>query len=121
MNNFSDIKQYITKIDNFDGITTYELTPKYDGKKSFYGKAIVKTYNNLKLLYSYDTLVCAIYDNCYGIRYFFNYDIKESLLFSKTTIRHIKEFLLQNIKILAITNNNKLSKMDVIANEGCYF
>ena len=123
MNNFSDIKEYITKITNFDNIISYELKPIYDGKTSFYGKATIKEYGNLKLLYSYNTLVCAIYDNCYGIRYFLNHDIKDNLLFSQTTLRHIREFITQNMKAYLKNNNidGKLTKADIIANEGAYF
>lgn len=47
-------------------------------------------------LYSYDTLVCTIKDNIYTL----NHNIKEKLLFSNTTLRHIKEYLKQSYWIL---------------------
>ena len=78
----------------------YELTPRYDTRKSFYGKAIVKEsveeQDNMiyesKDLYSYGTLVANITYNretnldtyqCFG-------------RFSQTTTRHQKEFFKQN-------------------------
>jgi len=66
------------------------LEPIYDGAKSFYGKANVFTsYDNGNVvmeLISYTTLVAKIED---GRAY-----VKGS--YSRTTTRHIKEFLLQN-------------------------
>ena len=65
----------------------YGLEPKYDSRKSFYGKAQVDTGDNddKKRLYSYDTLVAEIKDGkpvVYGT-------------YSATTLRHIKEWLKQ--------------------------
>lgn len=110
-----EIKNYI-KENNTTEI--YILTTQYDTKKSFYNKALVKVYNNIKVLYSYDTPVCYIYDNSKYIMYYLNYDIKDSLLFSNTTLRHIKEFLLQNINILRLSHmiDGKLTKSDIIKN-----
>jgi len=72
------------------------LEPIYDGAKSFYGKANVFTsYDNGNVvmeLISYTTLVAKIED---GRAY-----VKGS--YSRTTTRHIKEFLLQNGLILKI-------------------
>lgn len=74
----------------------FELTPICDKAKSFYNKAEVKefTVDNKKelQLYSYNTLVCTI-KNSEKIE--LNKNIDESLLFSQTTLRHIKEFLKQ--------------------------
>lgn len=117
MINMDDIKRYLI---NYNGeVKEYLLETKYDTKKSFYGKAVVKEINNIKLLYSYNTLVCAIYDNARCIKYFFNYDVSEKLLFSNTTLRHIKEFLLQNINMLALSNmiDGKITKSDIIKHE----
>ena len=74
-------------------IPIYELKPKYDSRKSFYQKAEVTIHKSVKnetviSLYSYDTLV--------------SYIIKERNraivlnTHSNTTLRHIKEFLLQH-------------------------
>lgn len=67
---------------------TTELQPKHDSHRSFYGRAEVEILpDNTKRLYSYDTHVTSITPDdevvIYGI-------------YSNTTLRHIKEFLLQN-------------------------
>lgn len=65
---------------------TYELEPRYDSRKSFYGKARVETGNGVKKLYSYNTLVAEIRNGTpivYGT-------------YSATTLRHITEFLKQS-------------------------
>lgn len=65
----------------------FELFPKYDTRKSFYGKArIVEHENGDKDLISYTTTVASIKNN---ILYVYGW-------FSNTTARHINEFLKQN-------------------------
>lgn len=66
----------------------YDLLPVYDSKKSFYKKAIIEEENENIKLYSYNTLVCTISHNDIIL----NNNVDESLLFSNTTLRHIKEF-----------------------------
>ncbi len=66
----------------------YGLEPRYDARKSFYGKAQVDTGDkgDKNKLYSYDTLVAEIKDGkpvVYGT-------------YSATTLRHIKDWLKQN-------------------------
>ncbi len=66
----------------------YGLEPRYDSRKSFYGKAQVDTGDNgdKNKLYSYGTLVAEIKDGkpvVYGT-------------YSATTLRHIKDWLKQN-------------------------
>ena len=66
----------------------YELSPRYDSRKSFYGKAHVDTGDNddKNKLWSYDTLVAEMKDGkpvVYGT-------------YSATTLRHIKDWLKQN-------------------------
>ena len=66
----------------------YGLEPRYDARKSFYGKAQVDTGDkgDKNRLYSYDTLVAEIKDGkpvVYGT-------------YSATTLRHIKDWLKQN-------------------------
>lgn len=68
---------------------TFGLTPKFDGRKSFYGKATVTqidggetyldSYNTRVAQISADGKTAYVYDWC-----------------SSTTARHIKEFLLQH-------------------------
>lgn len=74
-----------------------ELTPVYDNAKSFYGKAYIVVYleNNLvykKELYSYNTLVLTLINGVYKL----NEEVPENLLFSNTTLRHMKDFLKQH-------------------------
>ena len=67
---------------------TTALVPQYSNVKSFYNKALVHTKDNGDLiLSSYTTAVCTI-----------TYDGKIIInnLYSRTTTRHIVEFLRQN-------------------------
>ena len=60
----------------------WDLESRYDGRKSFYGKAIVRKENGKLILTSYQTDVAKIENGkptVYG-------------LYSQTTTRHIKEF-----------------------------
>ena len=67
---------------------TYELTPIYDTRASFYGKAKVIEYpNGRKVLTSYDTEVAEITAEGKAIVHG---------KYSTTTSRHQKEFLKQN-------------------------
>ena len=65
----------------------FELFPKYDTRKSFYGKArVVEHENGDKDLISYTTTVASIRNNILHVYGWF----------SNTTARHINEFLKQN-------------------------
>lgn len=68
---------------------SYELMPIHDGRKSFYGKAIVWQEDGRKVLQSYSTRVCAIEDG--ELRRLSGYYMCESA----TTQRHIREFCRQ--------------------------
>ncbi len=63
-----------------------QLPATFDSRKSFYGKAEIETVKNRLELYSYNTKVAQI--------------VKGKLTIlntqSATTLRHIKEFMLQN-------------------------
>ncbi len=64
----------------------YKLNCIHDGRKSFYNKALIIEAEGIKKLQSYETIVCIIKNNkpiVYGT-------------YSQTTLRHIKEFLIQN-------------------------
>jgi hypothetical protein len=65
----------------------YDLTCIYDSRLSFYGKAKVLHENGEKVLYSYNTQVASI--DYAGTLKVFNTQ-------SATTVRHIREFMLQN-------------------------
>lgn len=64
----------------------YELSTQYDSRASFYGKARVEDYGFKKVLVSYTTDVARIENGKAFV----------SGTYSNTTLRHIKEFLLQN-------------------------
>ena len=66
------------------------LEPKYDARKSFYGKAhVVDDSDGSQILYSYDTPVCKINDRG-------EVELLSMWDSSQTTLRHVKEFLQQN-------------------------
>ena len=62
------------------------LKPIYDNSKSFYGKAKVELDGNRIVLYSYESYVAYIENDVAYI----------TGCYTQTTMRHIKEFLLQN-------------------------
>lgn len=67
---------------------TYEMIPRFDSRKSFYGKAHITSYpNGRQVLTSYTTEVAEITANEQPIVYG---------IWSNTTTRHQKEFLRQN-------------------------
>ena len=72
---------------------TFELSPDYDSRQSFYGKAKVDVRpDGTQVLYSYGTPVCMIKDGKATL-------LKRGYLgwaSSQTTLRHVKEFLKQN-------------------------
>ena len=63
-----------------------ELRPRYDARKSFYGKALVIDDGEKTTLRSYSTNVAEIRDG----------KVKVFGTYSMTTLRHIKDFLQQN-------------------------
>lgn len=67
------------------------LMPLYDSRKLFYNKAHIVRVGNIIRLYSYNTLVLEIGKDYYKL----NKSINDDLLFSNTTLRHIKECLKQ--------------------------
>lgn len=87
-----------------------ELKPIYDNAKSFYKKAFVEKCNDKIKLYSYDTHVATIYLTESGRYYSLNKDVREDLLFSQTTLRHIKEFLNQFMSALDVQYSKLISK-----------
>lgn len=117
MINFKNIDEVIKYLTNYNGEVKNEfLQPVYNTQKDYYKKAVVKTLdNNIKLLYSYNTLVCIIYNDN---KYILNDNINDKLLFSNTTLKHIKDFLLQNINMLRLSHliDGKITKNDIIKN-----
>lgn len=72
----------------------YELTTRYDARKSFYSKAIIIEDKDSITLYSYETPVARIKNEVFEI----NSNISGELLYSNTTLRHIKEFYRQFVE-----------------------
>ena len=64
----------------------YDLRPQFDPRASFYNKARVEVKGEEKKLVSYNTHVATIKGD--------KAEVKGT--YSTTTLRHIKEFLLQN-------------------------
>ena len=63
---------------------SYDLSPRYDSRKSFYGKARVEISGGAKTLYSYNTPVAEVRRGKFRELPMANY--------SKTTRRHVREF-----------------------------
>jgi hypothetical protein len=78
-----------------------ELSPKHDARKSFYGKAWITDYGYKLVLTSYTTDV-AVIDSASNDGILDRATVRGT--YSQTTLRHIKEFLLQNG---FVANNSK--------------
>lgn len=85
----------------------FDLSPKYDSRQSFYGKARVsEPEEGLEVLWSYNTPVCSI-DKDGNVAL-----LKNGYLgwgSSQTTLRHVKEFLKQHGK--QVGSSKELAKM----------
>lgn len=85
-------------------LNIYELFPRYDARKSFYGKAcIIETSKTIKLK-SYDTIILQYNKQTKTIKFL----CRDSWAFSQTTNRHINEFIKQ------FTNETPLSKKEIL-------
>ena len=67
----------------------FELTPKFDSRKSFYGKAKISFEGDRRLLLSYGTPVAFIEPDRPPV-------MLDGWDSTQTTLRHVKEFLKQN-------------------------
>ena len=81
-----------------------ELKPQYENVKSYYGKAIIEKCDNVKyLLFSYGVEICEYYPKTQKVKFlsdcYYHY--------TRTTLRHIKEFLKQ------FANIDNLTKKDI--------
>lgn len=82
-----------------DYLGMFELTPLYDGRKSFYGKAFIERWNTEHgmqwVLKSYGTVVARVTPT-YADNEAETYDVEIGLKYlNATTLRHVKEFLAQ--------------------------
>ena len=69
----------------------YELSPVFDSRKSFYGKARVKVNDDTLQLVSYSTVVAIVTYLSDGAKL-----AHITGVYSRTTVRHIREFLRQH-------------------------
>lgn len=81
-------------------IGTFELRPRYDGHKSFYGKAVVEQWatanGTLYVLRSYGHTVATVTPTSDWGAVPETYEVKVAMgPLSATTLRHVKEFLAQ--------------------------
>ena len=67
----------------------FELTPKFDSRKSFYGKAKISFEGDRRLLLSYGTPVAFIEPDRLPV-------MLDGWNSTQTTLRHVREFLKQN-------------------------
>lgn len=89
-------------------LNIYELFPRYDARKSFYGKAhIIETSKTIKLK-SYNTIILQYNKQTKTIKFL----CRDPWAFSQTTNRHINEFLKQ------FTNVNPLTKKEILKSIG---
>ena len=77
-------------------MNTTNLESIFDSRKDFYGKAKKEEKKEVIALYSYDTKVATLNTKTNTL------NLLEYSTCSQTTLRHVREFLLQN----NITNNN---------------
>lgn len=81
----------------------YWLDPIYDGRKSFYGKAIIEDKDDRKVLISYGSKVAKVVKGKITL----NEDVSDECLFSQTTTRHLKEFIRQTTGLILTTKQLK--------------
>ena len=88
------------------------LIPILNNQKSYYKKAKTETFNQVKNLYSYDTLMVGIED---GEVIYLNDD--ESC-YTQTTLKHVKDFLYQFLGYENIAKIHILQKMYALKGTG---
>ena len=88
------------------------LTPVLNDQKSYYKKAKIETFNQVKNLYSYDTLMIGI-ENEEVI-----YLNEDESCYTQTTLKHIKDFLYQYLDLEGVTKKDILQKMYGLEEKG---
>lgn len=83
-------------------MTIRELQPILSNQKSFYNKAKIENVGEEKNLLSYGTLIARIHNNK------ITYLNKNLELYTQTTLKHLKDFLYQEM------NLNGLTKKDIL-------
>ena len=88
------------------------LTPILNNQKSYYKKAKIETFNQVKNLYSYNTLMVGIEN---GEIIYLNDD---EACYTHTTLKHVKDFLYQYLDYENITKLDILQKICVLNDSG---
>ena len=88
------------------------LTPILNNQKSYYKKAKIETFNQVKNLYSYDTLMVGIEN---GEVIYLN---DNESCYTHTTLKHVKDFLYQYLDYENITKKDILQKICVLNDSG---
>ena len=86
-------------------MTTTQLQPILSNQKSFYNKAIIESTKNKKDLISYTTKMATIKN---GKLIYLN---KNENNYTQTTLKHLKDFLYQEINIKDLTKKDILKMM----------
>lgn len=86
----------------------YELTPRYDSRASFYGKAHIKETPDAVVLISYDTEILKLNKKTSALVFL----CSSPDAYSQTTNRHINEFIKQ------FTNESPKSKREILTLAG---
>ena len=88
------------------------LTPILNDQKSYYKRAKIETFNQVKNLYSYDILMVGI-ENDEII-----YLNPDEACYTQTTLKHVKDFLYQYLDYEDITKLDILQKICVLNSSG---
>ena len=86
-------------------MTIIQLQPVLNKQKSFYNKAKVENIGKEKNLLSYGTLIVSIYNNK------ITYLNKNPEVYTQTTLKHLKDFLYQELNIKNLTKKDILKMM----------
>ena len=87
----------------------YDLTPRYDSRASFYGKAHIKETPAALVLISYDTEILKLDKKTSAIKFLCH----SAWAYTQTTNRHINEFIKQ------FTNEAPKTKRELLKLAGC--
>lgn len=82
-----------------------ELKPILNNQKSFYNKAKIEHVGEEKNLFSYGTLIASVYSNE------LTYLNKNPEAYTQTTLKHLKDFLYQELNIKNLTKKEILKMM----------
>lgn len=86
-------------------MTITQLQPILSNQKSFYNKAKIENLGKEKNLLSYGTLIASIHDNK------ITYLNKTPEVYTQTTLKHLKDFLYQELNIKNLTKKDILKMM----------